>query len=66
MRPGFGEFALIPACFSLLIFGAALAWAILWVVIGWRFMKAHESVAQSLAEIARRMRVGGGPGPLGP
>jgi hypothetical protein len=63
MRPGFGEFALLPACFGMLMFAVMIGWLILWVVIAWRFTQAHESIAKSMSKIAEAMKRNGGPGP---
>ena len=35
---------------------ASLVWAIFWMVTGWRAMKAHEGIANALAEIAHQGR----------
>jgi hypothetical protein len=62
----YGSFALIRACFGLLVLGFMIVWLLLWVVLAWRFVKAHESIAEALAKIAQRLKTSGGPGPQGP
>lgn len=46
---GFGAFAGLAFLWGLFI-------TILWLVIGWRAMRAHERIANALAEIAHRRR----------
>ena len=46
---GFGGFAILAAVFGVIQL-------ILWIVIAWRAMRAHENIASSLDELTRHLR----------
>jgi hypothetical protein len=39
-----------------LVFLAAIGTAIFWMVVGWRVMRAHERLADSADQVARKFR----------
>lgn len=41
---------------NLVMFVSCVAWILLWLIIGWRAIRAHESLAQSHSRVAEELR----------